>query len=83
MTKLVEPGAVSDVALARLGAVVGEFIGGRAGLGATIIAAQGMMDSTLMFALFIIITVLGMIFYQAAILVEHWLLRRHMKGISQ
>jgi NitT/TauT family transport system permease protein len=71
------------VVLALVGAVVGEFIGGRTGLGATIIAAQGMMDSTLMFALFIVITILGMIFYQAVILVEHWLLRRHMKGISQ
>jgi NitT/TauT family transport system permease protein len=68
------------VVLALVGAVVGEFIGGRTGLGASIIAAQGMMDSTLMFALFIIITALGMIFYQAAILVERRLLRRHMKG---
>lgn len=68
------------VVLALVGAVVGEFIGGRTGLGASIIAAQGMMDSTLMFALFIIITALGMIFYQAAILVERRLLRHHMKG---
>ncbi len=68
------------VVLALVGAVVGEFIGGRSGLGASIIAAQGMMDSTLMFALFIIITALGMIFYQATILVERRLLRRHMKG---
>jgi NitT/TauT family transport system permease protein len=68
------------VVLALVGAVVGEFIGGSSGLGASIIAAQGMMDSTLMFALFIIITALGMIFYQAAILVERRLLRRHMKG---
>jgi NitT/TauT family transport system permease protein len=71
------------VVLALVGAVVGEFISGQAGLGATIIAAQGMMDSSLMFALFVIITVLGMIFYQATVLVEHWLLRRHMKGINQ
>ena len=68
------------VVLALVGAVVGEVIGGRPGLGASIIAAQGMMDSTLMFALFFIITALGMIFYQAAILVERRLLRRHMKG---
>ncbi|CCD00555.1 putative ABC transporter, permease protein (plasmid) [Azospirillum baldaniorum] len=47
------------VVLALVGAVVGEFIGGRQGLGASIIAAQGMMDSTMMFALFIVITVLG------------------------
>ncbi|WP_454017909.1 ABC transporter permease [Azospirillum sp. Marseille-Q6669] len=68
------------VVLALVGAVVGEFIGGRQGLGASIIAAQGMMDSTMMFALFIVITVLGMIAYQAAAGLERWLLRRPWKG---
>ncbi|NUB24823.1 ABC transporter permease [Azospirillum brasilense] len=68
------------VVLALVGAVVGEFIGGRQGLGASIIAAQGMMDSAMMFALFIVITVLGMIVYQAAAGLERWLLRRPWKG---
>ena len=63
------------VVLALVGAVVGEFIGGSRGLGASIIAAQGMMDTTLMFALFIIITVMGLAFYQLTILLEKWLLR--------
>ncbi|HEV7258079.1 MAG TPA: ABC transporter permease [Bosea sp. (in: a-proteobacteria)] len=68
------------VVLALVGAVVGEFIGGRAGLGASIIAAQSVMDSSLMFALFIVITLLGMAFYQAALLAERLLLRHHLKG---
>lgn len=68
------------VVLALVGAVVGEFIGGRAGLGASIIAAQSVMDSSLMFALFIVITLLGMVFYQAALLIERLLLRHHLKG---
>lgn len=68
------------VVLALVGAVVGEFIGGRAGLGASIIAAQSVMDSSLMFALFIVITLLGMAFYQAALLLERLLLRHHLKG---
>lgn len=68
------------IVLALVGAVVGEFIGGDAGLGASIIAAQGMMDSTLMFALFIVITALGMLFYQLTILCERWLLGSWMKG---
>jgi NitT/TauT family transport system permease protein len=68
------------VVLALVGAVVGEFIGGRAGLGASIIAAQSVMDSSLMFALFIVITLLGMVFYQAALLAERLLLRHHLKG---
>lgn len=68
------------VVLALVGAVVGEFIGGRAGLGASIIAAQSVMDSSLMFALFIVIMLLGMAFYQAALLLERLLLRHHLKG---
>ncbi len=71
------------VVLALVGAVVGEFIGGRQGLGASIIAAQGMMDSPLMFALFAVITVLGMVFYQATVGIERWLLRRHGRGRSK
>lgn len=70
------------IVLALVGAVVGEFIGGDAGLGASIIAAQGMMDSTLMFALFIVITALGMLFYQLTILFERWLLSGWMKGLK-
>lgn len=63
--------------LALVGAVVGEFIGGRQGLGASVIAAQGMMDSTLMFALFVVITLLGMGAYQAVVWAEARLLRRY------
>src|SRR4051812_41087662 len=68
------------VVLALVGAIVGEFIGGRTGVGASIIAAQGMMDTTLMFALFAVITALGMVFYQAAVWLERWLLHRYLKG---
>ena len=71
------------VVLALVGAVVAEFIAGRAGLGAMIIASQGMMDSPLMFALLVVITALGMVFYQTTLLVEQWLLRRHLKGTEQ
>ena len=68
------------IVLALVGAVVGEFIGGSEGLGASIIAAQGMMDSTLMFALFIVITMLGVLFYQITLLFERWLLSSWKKG---
>jgi NitT/TauT family transport system permease protein len=71
------------IVLALVGAVVGEFIGGSNGLGASIITAQGMMDSTLMFALFIVITALGLLFYQLTILVEKYLLSGWMKGQDQ
>ena len=61
--------------LALVGAVVGEFIGGNSGLGASIIAAQGMMDSALMFALFIVITFLGLLVYYLTAGLEYFVLR--------
>ena len=71
------------IVLALVGAVVGEFIGGSQGLGASIITAQGMMDSALMFALFIVITGLGLIFYQLTIVAEQYLLSGWTKGHDQ
>lgn len=77
---LILAGVRVSMVLALVGAVVGEFISGGHGLGASIIAAQGMMDTTLMFALFIVITAMGMLFYQLTIIVERWLLRGRQKG---
>lgn len=68
------------IVLALVGAIVGEFIAGSKGLGASIIAAQGMMDSTLMFALLIVITAMGLLFYQLTLIFERWLLRSWLKG---
>jgi NitT/TauT family transport system permease protein len=68
------------VVLALVGAVVGEFIGGRIGLGASIIAAQSVMDSSLIFALFIVITALGMLLYEVVRLIERRVLHRFSKG---
>jgi NitT/TauT family transport system permease protein len=62
------------VVLALVGAVVGEFIGASRGLGALVIAAQGSMDTPLMFAVLVLIAGLGMLVYQATLLVERWLL---------
>ncbi len=60
------------VVLAWVGAVVAEFIGASKGLGALIIAAQGSMDTPLMFAVLALITLLGLVFYKSA----EWLERR-------
>jgi NitT/TauT family transport system permease protein len=67
------------VVLAVVGAVVGEFIGGSEGLGAMIIASQGMMDTPLMFAVLILLTILGMTFYGLVNIVEKWFLRPYIK----
>ena len=62
------------VVLALVGAVVGEFIGASQGLGALVIASQGTMDTSLMFAVLVLIATLGMLVYQATLLLERWLL---------
>jgi NitT/TauT family transport system permease protein len=67
------------VVLALVGAVVGEFIGANRGLGALVIASQGMMDTPLMFAVLVLIAVLGMLVYQATLAIEKWLLLPYTK----
>ena len=59
------------VVLALVGAVVGEFISASTGLGAVIIAAQGAMDSSLMFAALLMISLIGLLLYQAVLWLEH------------
>ena len=63
------------VMLALVGAVVGEFMGASRGLGALVIAAQGSMDTPLMFAVLVLIAALGMAAYQLTLLLERRLLR--------
>jgi NitT/TauT family transport system permease protein len=62
------------VVLAWVGAVVAEFIGASRGLGALIIGAQGSMDTALMFAVLVIITLLGLMSYKAAEFLEQRML---------
>jgi NitT/TauT family transport system permease protein len=63
------------VVLAWVGAVVAEFIGASRGLGALIIGAQGSMDTSLMFAVLVVITILGVASYKAAEWLEQRILR--------
>jgi len=58
-----------------VGSVVGEFIGASKGLGALVIAAQGSMDTPLMFAVLAVISLLGLTTYQLTLWLERWLLR--------
>lgn len=71
------------VVLALVGAVVGEFIGGSQGLGALIIASQGMMDTPLMFAVLVLITLLGLGLYQLALSLEKRLLKSRMTTLQK
>ncbi len=65
------------VMLGLVGAVVGEFMGASRGLGALVIAAQGSMDTPLMFAVLALVSCLGLVAYQLTLWLERWLLRRH------
>ena len=66
------------VVLALVGAVVGEFIAASRGLGALVIAAQGSMDTPLMFAALALVSLLGLLLYQGALLVERRLLKPYL-----
>ncbi len=70
------------VVLALVGAVVGEFIGASQGLGALIIAAQGSMDTPLMFAVLTLITLMGLLLYLGALWVQKRLLRPYAASQS-
>ncbi len=73
-TRLQLPGAIPSIAtgarvalvLALVGAVVAEFVGANRGLGALLISAQGVLDTPLMFAVFVVLTVLGIALYGLA-----------------
>lgn len=65
------------VVLALVGVVVAEFMGASKGLGAVVIAAQGMMDTTLMFAALVLIAAIGLVLYQLCLVLERRLLRSH------
>ena len=67
------------IVLSVVGAVVGEYIGATKGLGALIMASQGMMDTTLMFAVFIVLTLLGIILYQLVVYCERLVLTRRSR----
>jgi NitT/TauT family transport system permease protein len=58
------------ITLAVVGAVVGEYVGANRGLGALIISTQGSFDTPLMFAVFIYLTVIGIVLYKIMELLE-------------
>lgn len=68
-------GVKAGLALATTGAVVGEFVGGRDGLGALINIARGLFDTPLMFAALAVLAALTLAFYLAAALLERALVR--------
>jgi NitT/TauT family transport system permease protein len=68
-----------SIVLSVVGAVVGEYVGASQGLGALIIASQGQMDTPLMFAVFVVLTLVGIALYQIVHACERWVLRRQSR----
>ncbi len=62
--------------LSVVGATVSEYVGANRGLGALIIAAQGALDTPQMFAVFVLLTALGLILYGAVIVIERVVVSR-------
>jgi len=69
-------GARISLLYSLLGAIVGEFIAGNRGLGAAILDAQGLFKTELMFGLIMALTVLGIMLYGIARLLETIVLKR-------
>lgn len=62
------------IVFATVGAVIAEFVTSNKGLGALIMQAQGNFDTRLMFAVIIVLTVMGVFLYEILRLVERWAL---------
>ena len=67
-----------SITLAVVGAVVGEFVGGDAGLGYLLMVANGSMDTALLFAGLVALTVLGVVLFLLVELAERLSLPRHI-----
>ena len=69
-----------SITLAVVGAVVGEFVGGQGGLGHLLLVANGSMDTALLFAGIVALTILGVVFFGLIALVERLVLPPHAVG---
>jgi len=66
-----------SITFAVVGAVVGEFVGGQGGLGYLLLIANGNMDTALLFAGIVALTVLGVVLFLLIGLVERLILPPH------
>jgi NitT/TauT family transport system permease protein len=63
-----------SITLAVVGAVVGEFVGGQGGLGYLLLIANGSMDTALLFAALVALTLLGIAFFAIVAAFERMIL---------
>jgi NitT/TauT family transport system permease protein len=69
-----------SITLAVVGAVVGEFVGGDAGLGYLLMVANGTIDTALLFADLLVLTALGVILFMLLELAERIAIPKHARG---
>lgn len=68
-------GMRAGVVLATVSVVVAEFVAGRIGLGAVMMVGTAQLDTALVFAALLVLTLVGLAYYFAALLVEGAVLR--------
>ena len=66
------------ISLALVGAIAGEFVASQAGLGYVILTAQGMFQTTRVFAAIILLGVLGTVLFYLIVLVERLVIPWHV-----
>jgi NitT/TauT family transport system permease protein len=66
------------ISLALVGAIAGEFVASNVGLGYVILTAQGMMQTTRVFAAVVLLGVLGTLLFYAVSLIEHFAVPWHV-----
>jgi hypothetical protein len=71
------------VTLAVVGAVVGEFVGSDRGLGTLLLRAIGMVNTPLLFAALLVLTIIGVIFFALIELLERFLILWHISQRSR
>jgi NitT/TauT family transport system permease protein len=66
--------------LAVVGAIVGEFVSAEKGLGYLVLVANGELDTRLVFACVLMLTLLGIIFYFIIEIIEKIVVRWHVSA---
>ena len=66
------------IVLASVGAIVGEFVGANEGLGYVLLTANGTVDTQLLFAALLVISVLSTALYWVVHLAESLFIRWHV-----
>lgn len=66
-----------SISSATVGAIVGEFLGSNSGLGSLLLRANGDYNTPLLFAILIVLSVMGIVFYKTVEFIERGLIPWH------